>query len=74
MTGEIPSELGSLSNLKRLELSGNDLSGEIPSELGSLSNLEVLGLDFNQLTGCIPGGLRGVLNSDDDYYSGLPFC
>ena len=40
MTGEIPPELGKLSNLEILELYGNGLSGEIPSELGSLSNLE----------------------------------
>ena len=65
--------MGSLSNLKRLELGGNDLSGEIPSDLDRLSNLEVLHLDGNQLTGCIPGGLRGVQNSDVDYI-GLPFC
>ena len=40
MSGEIPAELGSLSNLSRLNLLNNDLSGEIPAELGSLSNLE----------------------------------
>ena len=39
MSGEIPAELGSLSNLERLSLGNNDLSGEIPAELGSLSNL-----------------------------------
>ena len=42
MSGEIPAELGSLSNLTELYL-GNDLSGEIPAELGSLSNLEDTG-------------------------------
>ena len=40
MSGEIPAELGSLSNLERLYLNDNALSGEIPAELGSLSNLE----------------------------------
>ena len=40
MSGEIPAELGSLSNLRRLwNLHDNALSGEIPAELGSLSNL-----------------------------------
>ena len=34
LSGEVPSELGSLSNLERLDLSGNQLS-EVPSELGS---------------------------------------
>ena len=39
LSGEIPAELGSLSNLISLILDNNALSGEIPAELGSLSNL-----------------------------------
>ena len=42
MTGEIPTELGNLSNLETLDLGGNQLTGEIPTELGSLSNLQGL--------------------------------
>ena len=49
LSGEIPSELGSLSNLEWLWLQRNQLSGEIPAELGSLSNLERLDLSDNQL-------------------------
>ena len=37
MTGEIPPELGGLSNLTELYLD-NQLTGEIPPELGGLSN------------------------------------
>jgi len=58
LTGEIPSELGNLSNLTGLDLSGNPLTGEIPSELGKLSNLECLYLYSNQLTGEIPSELN----------------
>ena len=54
LSGEVPSELGSLSNLKSLYLSSNELTG-IPGELGSLSNLETLFLSSNQLTGMPPG-------------------
>ena len=54
MTGEIPTELGSLANLLDLDLGGNQLTGEIPAELGSLSNLQWLALRNNQLTGAIP--------------------
>ena len=47
--GELPAELGSLSNLETLDLSNNNLGGELPAELGSLSNLTVLDLFNNRL-------------------------
>ena len=62
LTGEIPPELGGLSNLTWLGLVGNRLTGEIPPELGGLSNLEVLYLYFNRLTGEIPPELGGLSN------------
>ena len=54
LTGEIPLELGKLSNLQKLNLGGNRLMGEIPLELGQLANLQELVLGFNRLTGEIP--------------------
>lgn len=62
MTGEIPKELGSLANLKRLELGNNNLTGEIPKELGNLSNLETLLLHSNRLDGEIPTELVHLSN------------
>ncbi len=62
LTGEIPSELGDLANLQRLNLRRNQLTGEIPSELGGLANLHVLNLRRNQLTGTIPAELGGLAN------------
>ena len=62
LTGEIPKELGSLSNLQRLELGNNKLSGEIPTELGNLGNLEILLLGSNLLTGEIPMELGSLSN------------
>ena len=44
LTGEIPRELGDLTNLDRLLLNNNNLTGEIPRELGSLTNLTDLNL------------------------------
>ena len=61
LSGEIPAELGDLTNLLELDLSFNELSGAIPGELGSLtplwflsSGLQSLDLSSNQLSGEIP--------------------
>ena len=62
LTGEIPPELGSLSNLTALYLDTNALSGEIPPELGSLSNLTDLSLHGNDLSGAIPAELGSLSN------------
>ena len=70
MTGEIPPELGGLSNLTYLALSGNQLTGEIPPELGGLSNLEWLYLNDNQLTGEIPTELGNLSNLQWLYLGG----
>ena len=39
LTGEIPENLGMLSQLTNLALNGNHLEGEIPSALGTLQSL-----------------------------------
>ena len=62
LTGEIPAELGNLTNLAVLALFDNQLTGEIPSELGSLANLQWLHLAGNQLTGEIPSELGSLTN------------
>ena len=54
LTGEIPVEIGNLTNLDHLYLYKNQLAGEIPSEIGNLINLTELSLGYNQLTGVIP--------------------
>ncbi|KAK8294071.1 hypothetical protein V6Z12_D06G230300 [Gossypium hirsutum] len=54
------SSLVELSNLKSLDLSGNQLEGAIyTKDLNALSNLEELILDYNEVNGFIPSqGLR----------------
>ena len=43
-------ELGDLTNLTDLDLSGNDLNGDIPEDLGDLTNLSYLDVSNNNLT------------------------
>ena len=70
LTGEIPKELGNLTNLEELNLSFNKLSGEIPAALGNLSNLKKLWLVGNpvgnpvgnQLSGALPEELGNLTN------------
>ena len=62
LAGEIPRELGGLTNLRDLYLSGNQLTGEIPRELGGLGGLESLSLWANELAGEIPRELGGLTN------------
>ena len=71
MTGSIPSELGSLANLRWLELKYGQLTGSIPSELGNLANLRELDLSENQLTGSIPSELGNLANLDDLYLNDI---
>ena len=63
LSGSIPSDLGSLSNLQSLNLIYNHgLSGEIPSELSSLNNLQRMDLSGNSLSGEIPSELSNLNN------------
>ena len=62
LTGEIPSELGNLTNLTGLWLHVNQLSGAIPRELGNLTNLTGLALHTNQLSSAIPSELGNLTN------------
>jgi hypothetical protein len=65
LTGQLPPELGSLSNLLVLDLSQNrnntsctqGLAGPIPDSLGSLGRLQQLSLGVNYLSGPIPAAL-----------------
>ncbi len=60
LSGPIPTELGSLADLRHLSLRDNQLSGTIPTELGNLAKLQFLSLGNNELTGEIPAELGSL--------------
>ena len=62
LKGVISPEIGNLTSLRYLTLSGNQLTGIIPPELGNLSNLTLLSLHNSQITGPIPPELGKLTN------------
>ncbi|XP_062147201.1 receptor-like protein 14 [Alnus glutinosa] len=54
LTGNIPFEMGELSQLRSLNLSNNFLTGPIPNSFQNLKNMESLDLSHNKLSGRIP--------------------
>ncbi|XP_028207635.1 receptor-like protein EIX2 isoform X2 [Glycine soja] len=68
----IPEFLGSLTNLRYLDLSHSDFEGKIPTQFGSLSHLKYLNLASNSLEGSIPrqlGNLSQLQHLDLSYNS-----
>ena len=57
LEGKIPSELGNLWNMTRLQLHSNFFDGTIPTTFGKLSNLDFLTIEGNLLSGQVPNSL-----------------
>jgi len=74
LNGTIPSQIGNLSRLGSLVVSGNSLlTGSIPTSIGNLNNLTDIFLFGNNLTGSIPNSishltnLRTLVIADNDF-------
>jgi hypothetical protein len=81
LSGSIPSNIGSLTELEILDLSYNNLSGTVPSPPDLPPSLTLLVLSYNQLTGyfCAPlhvivnvNGNPGLTTASDTEGDGIP--
>ena len=59
LNGLLPTEFGSLSALKELNLSVNKIK-ELPNNFGQLENLEFVSIEFSNLSGDIPNSLSNL--------------
>lgn len=62
MTGTLPSELGNLSNLKRLMLSHSRFDGSVPPEVFAITSLEKFHLTNNDFNGTLSSQIGNMKN------------
>jgi len=60
LTGALPAEIRQLRNLRKLNISYNQMTG-LPAEIGQLTDLSELNLSYNRLTG-LPYELGNLKN------------
>ncbi|ONK78131.1 uncharacterized protein A4U43_C02F14670 [Asparagus officinalis] len=60
ISGNIPSAITSLTELRYVSLKGNNFTGRIPDGIINLRSLKVLDFSSNSLSGRIPGELIGM--------------
>jgi Leucine-rich repeat (LRR) protein len=76
LQGDLPSsDLGALSELEYIDVSGNAFSGSLTAAISGAANLRYLDLSRNRLTGSIPAALSSlsslsVVKLDNNRFSG----
>ncbi|CAL2264777.1 unnamed protein product [Prunus armeniaca] len=60
INGNVPTEIGQLQFLHKLDLRLNNFSGSIPDQISNLKNLDTLDLSINHLAGKIPDSLKSL--------------
>src|SRR6266542_3924961 len=78
LRGNIPSTIGNLSNLQRMDLNTNQLNGSIPPSIGNLKSLIYFYFLSNQLSSSIPRSIGDLINlqgfdlSDNELSDSIP--
>ncbi|OMO83072.1 hypothetical protein CCACVL1_11570 [Corchorus capsularis] len=62
ISGQLPPQIGGLTQLNTLDLSNNNFSGSIPSALANCTSLVYLDLSGNGFTGTIPDTFNSLQN------------
>jgi len=62
LEGNLPNELGHLSNVMTINFKKNRISGSLPSTFGIMTSLNFLELEENNLSGMIPHEIRNCRN------------
>ena len=74
MEGTIPPEIGSVTNLRQLDVRENRLSGRIPGEMGSLGTLETLAISHNDFAGSLPASLSELKKLREFLWNDTGLC
>ncbi|PIN19563.1 Serine/threonine protein kinase [Handroanthus impetiginosus] len=73
LSGIIPPELGNLSFLVSLDMTGNKLYGNLPKELSKLKRLKLISFSFNRFSGKIPSFFEAMPNLQQLYLRNCSF-
>ena len=67
LNGTIPTDLGAIVGLKRLELQNNKITGQLPTQLGNLVHLQTLNIAGNSIGNTVPADICQLRRDFPDY-------